>query len=155
MKTRFLIAVVVACWGVTGAANPAPFDGVDGGPVQVAPSDGERSGKPTLKKGMTADTILGLVGRPQQISTIQSEAGSGEVWVYRRVEQQYAQPAAVTMEMVPGFTGVVVQGSGIRDFSVPSYRLEKVKVIQVTSLLMFGGRMVAGVQTRERERTYD
>ena len=111
--------------------------------------------KSTLMKGMSADTVRRIVGAPQEIRPIKSEAGEGEVWIYRRVEKQWTQQSAVTMESVPGFAGTVGEGSGIRDFDVPAYRLERVRLIQVTRLLMFDGKMVSAVQSREQERTFE
>ncbi len=111
--------------------------------------------KPGLHPGMTADEIIKLIGKPQDVKTIATPAGKGEAWTYRRIAKQWTERAPVTTEMVPTFAGSGLGGDGIRDMAVPAYRTERITVYQVTSLLLVDGKMVTARQWPEKDQEFE
>lgn len=111
--------------------------------------------KRAISKGMTAEQVLQLVGKPTEVKPMASPAGKAEVWIYRRVADKWTQQTAATTETVMMYAGLGLDNDGIRPVTVPSMRMERIKIYQVTSLLMFEGKLVEAKQRFEKERTID
>lgn len=145
MKTRVLIALfsVLALVVSVGAAAPA------------AENPADTAVKKTLQKGMTADAVIELVGKPLQVKPMNSPEGKAEIWVYRRLADKWTTQTAATTETVMVYAGLGLDNDGIRPLTVPSQRTERVRVYQVTSLLMFNGTLIEARQRYEKERVID
>jgi hypothetical protein len=137
--------------GCATANDPAPAPQASVAPPAAAPSAG-KGALPVLKVGSTADEIVQLVGKPLDVTAKPSPEGKAEVWTYRRVvDQQTDQVASGVNNVqaynpVPGMTG-----------SSPEiqYRLVHYTIYQVTSLLMFNGKLITAKQWLEKVANYD
>jgi hypothetical protein len=136
----------LAAPGQKSAAKPPPADTAEARPA-----------KPALTKGMTAETVIGLIGRPLQIKPMDAPEGKAEVWTYRRVAKKWTTQTAATTEEVPAFIGIGMgaAGDGMGSVTTPIYRLEHITVYQVTRLLMFEDQLVNAKQWLEQERSFD
>lgn len=142
MKTRALIALfsMLALAVSVGAAEK---------PAETA------TAKRTIKKGMSAEMVLQIVGKPAEVKPMASPEGKAEVWVYRRLADAWTTQTAATTETVMVYAGLGLDNDGIRPLTVPSQRTERVRVYQVTSLLMFNGTLIEARQRYEKERLLD
>lgn len=118
--------------------------------VRTAPA--QAPARPALAKGMTAEAVIQVVGKPFEVKPMASAAGRAEIWIYRRVARKWTQQTAAGMDSVPMFTGLGQTNDGMHAVSVPSQKLEQVTIYQVTSLLMFDGRLVEATQRLEKEQ---
>lgn len=145
MKTRGLIAIlsVLALVGSVSAAAPA------------AEKPADTAVKKTLQKGMTAEAVIELLGKPLQVKPMNSPEGKAEIWVYRRLANKWTTQTAATTDTVMLYSGLGLDHDGIRPVTVPSLRTERVRVYQVTSLLMFNGTLIEARQRYEKEREID
>ena len=111
--------------------------------------------KPALEKGMTAEAILRLAGKPAEILPLQSTEGTAEKWIYRRkvgeTIHQTANTQVFETRMI-GFGGT--GGVQLGPVPVPEYRLKHVVGYQVTALLMIDGKLQLGRQWYEREEKF-
>lgn len=148
MKT-LLLSALVAC------AVSCPLVGASPSTEQAPAA--AKPAKPSVQKGMTADAVVAIIGRPMEIKPVVTEAGTGESWIYRRVARRVTNPVAPTVEKVPmwGGPGVNPAGGEIIDVNVPFQRLERITVYQMTALLFVDGKVVASKQWAEQERTFD
>ncbi len=114
-------------------------------------------GKPAIQKGMTAETVLGLIGKPREVRPIEAEGVQGESWIYRRVAKRVINQVAPTTQKVPawGGPGVNSKNGEIIDVDVPFMRNERVTIYQMTALLFIDGKLVASKQWHERESLFD
>jgi hypothetical protein len=158
MKTPFNfsilgIATLMLLGGTGFAATPAKP--TTSGKTPPAPN--AKPAKRALTKGMTADAIKALIGRPREIKPMKAPAGKAEVWIYRRVTKELTRQTAASMQTVPAFVGVGmgVAGDGMGSVSVPEFRLEHIKIYQVTRLLMFNDKLVTAKQWFEKESSFD
>jgi len=113
--------------------------------------------KPAIQKGMTAETVLGLIGKPREIRPVEAEGARGESWIYRRVAKRVINQVAPTTQKVPtwGGPGVNTKNGEIVDVDVPFMRNERVTIYQITALLFVDGKLVASKQWYERESLFD
>jgi hypothetical protein len=102
--------------------------------------------KPVLEKGMDAATIIQLVGKPDEISRLQSGEANAETWIYRRKINQTIHQTANTQAFIPAMVGFQASGPVIGKALVPEYRLKYVRDYQVTALLMVDGKLQLGRQ---------
>lgn len=108
-----------------------------------------------LEKGMTAEGIIALIGKPAEVRAMDVPEGKAEVWTYRRLLNEQVRQNAASVTMVPAFKGMNGDGPIIGDTPELNYHLEHVRDYQVTSLLMFDGKLVVGRQRIQREHTID
>lgn len=135
------------CVAASAADDPAPSS-------KQAPAV-EKRPEADLKVGMPSAAVTQLMGKPDSVSPMKTQAGKAEVWAYQRqlndrVEQ--IEAAIPIMVSVPGpnNTSHLVPGG------------EKVEVRQmhhitteVVELLMFNGHFVTQkVSHKERQETY-
>lgn len=155
MKHR-RVALVLACLLIRLCGS-----GLDAAPANPVADEAkqdrkaEKPAKPVIHKGMTAAEILRLIGKPEQVKPIVVGDVKGESWIYRRVAKRTMNQTAATMETVPTFGGLGIQGDGIVDIQVPSQRLENITIYQMTALLIFDGKLVATKQWFEQERHFE
>lgn len=109
--------------------------------------------KTALAKGMTAEQVQAIVGKPNEIRPIKNSKAKAETWVYRRLIEQRTEQTATGVEIRPAFVGLGVQGDGT--VTVPATRLERITTYQITWVLMIDGRMEMAKQTREVARSFD
>jgi hypothetical protein len=110
--------------------------------------------KPVLEKGMPAEVILQLVGKPDEISPLKSGESQAETWIYRRKIGQTVHQTANTQKTIPAMTGFTASGPTIGQAIVPDYRLKYVRAYQVTALLMVDGRLQLGRQWVARDEQF-
>lgn len=124
-------------------------------PAGVAVDAGH--GRPAIQKGMTADAVLGLIGKPREIRPIETEGVRGESWIYRRVAKRVINQVAPTTQKVPtwGGPGVNSKNGEIVDVDIPLMRNERITIYQMTALLFIDGKLVASKQWHERESLFD
>jgi hypothetical protein len=136
MKLRPLSLLVVLAAALVARAEPAAT-------------------KPALEKGMTAEAILQLAGKPAEVVALKTADGKAEKWIYRRkvgqTVKQSADNQAFETRMI-GFGGT--GGVQIGPVAVPDYRIKYVVGYQVTALLMVDGKLQLGRQWYEREEKY-
>ncbi len=112
------------------------------------------STQPVLEKGMNADAIRKIFGKPDDITPLKATDLKAEKWTYRRILKQSIIQTADTQKMVNTFGGFGEGGTKMVDAIEPDYRLKYVKIYQVTSLLMVDGKLTLGKQWVERNEAY-
>ncbi|ACB77370.1 hypothetical protein Oter_4096 [Opitutus terrae PB90-1] len=138
-----------ACGVAAGwAAQPAPKDAQPPAGQAKAKSD-----KPALAKGMTAEQVLKIAGKPDEIRPIKNPNAKAEAWIYRRVLARTSRETATHVVERPAFQGPGPSGEGVA--IDPVTRQERITTYQVTWVLMIEGRMQVAKQTREVERSFD
>ena len=143
----FLFLSVVA-WA------PAATASAPGKTAAAAESSGKAEashGRPVIHLGMTPDEVLKMIGHPDDTESIKTPAGEGERWTYKRLEKEYTDESAATVDTVPAFVGEAMPNQGMGDAQVPHYHLRHVKVYQVSTLLFVGGKLVAATQRPVKE----
>jgi hypothetical protein len=114
------------------------------------------AGRPAIAKGMSGATIRQLIGDPFEIRKIETDGASGESWIYRRDMGTEVTQEAVLVEQVPAFVGPGYGNSDNIDLiNVPSYRLKRTKLTQITALLMVEDTLVFARQWVERDTSYE
>lgn len=111
--------------------------------------------KPALEKGMTAEAILKVAGKPAEVVPLKTAEGKAEKWIYRRKIGQTVKQSADTQSFetrMIGFGGT--GGVQLGPVAVPDYRIKYVVSYQVTALLMVDGKLQLGRQWAEREEKY-
>ena len=159
MKTRSHLTVLALVAGFTCGPVVSAADHEIAAATPATPST-EKSAKnphgwPVLKKGMPADEVIRSIGKPESIKPMQTPEGKAEVWIYRRVANSVSRQAAVTTESVPAFNGIGVGNDSSGSVTIPSYRMEHITVYQVSSLLMFDGKLVTATQKVEQESHFE
>ena len=145
MKTRSL-RVLLATFGCFALGSAA---------LSAAPAkEAAKKARPALTKGMSAEEVRGIVGQPTEVEAIKTDEGKAEKWTYRREVDHTVIQTANTERTIPAFTGHNADGPVIGTAIVPDYRLKHVYTYQVTSLLMFEGRLVVAKQWLEREESF-
>lgn len=161
MKARKIFASVLTAAVLAGGAFARGEDAKTGTPQEpAAPPEKAKAlknpeGWPVLKKGATAEEVLKLVGKPDQIRPMDTKEGKAEVWVYRRLARHVERQSAVTTQNVTMFTGSGTGNDAYAATAVPVFRTEHINVYQVSSLLMFEGQLVTATQKVETERKFD
>jgi hypothetical protein len=110
--------------------------------------------QPVLEKGMSADAILKIYGKPDDVTPLKSTDVKAEKWTYRRILKESVIQTADTQRTVNTFGGFGEGGTKMVDAIEPDYRLKYVKIYQVTSLLMVDGKLTLGKQWVERNEAY-
>ncbi len=108
---------------------------------------------PVLKVGATAEEIVALVGKPLSVTVMPSAEGKAETWIYRRVlDQQTSQVAEASRgaPVVEPAHGIVSAGIEMPE---TEYHTVYITTYQVTSLLMFNGRLAASKQRIEKTQS--
>jgi hypothetical protein len=149
MKTLLLAAF-------TAVAVACPLAVASGGDSASAETGSAKSPKPSVRKGMTADEVVAVIGKPKEIKPVVTEVGTGESWIYRRVAKRVTNQVAPTVEKVPmwGGPGVNVANGEVIDVNVPFQRLERITIYQMTALLFVDGKVTASKQWIEQERNF-
>ncbi len=107
-----------------------------------------------LDKGMSAETIIQLIGRPLEIAPLVHDEVVAEKWTYRRLVDERTVQEAATDYTIPAFIGFSASGPEIGTATQLGFHLKHVKTYQVTSLLMVDGKLVLAKQWREENQTY-
>lgn len=110
-------------------------------------------GWPTLKKGMSADEVTRLIGKPESVKPLKTNEGAAEVWTYRREISRWTDERPMVQGEQEAF--ITPGAGGMGTIYVPEYRMEHITDTQVSSLLMFEGQLVTATQKVERERRLD
>ena len=111
-----------------------------------------KPGKPVIKLGMSPDEVVKIIGKPDKKEKVDTPAGKGEQWTYRRLAKEWTTQTAATVDTVPAYVGLAMPNEGIGETSVPSNHIENVKVFQVSSLLFIEGKLAAAKQWPEKEK---
>ena len=103
-----------------------------------------------VKKGMTAEQVRALVGKPEQIKPFKDGELHSEVWVYQRVISEEARMVAVTTQEIPVTNPLTGQTSLVAE---PVMSHEFIKVSEITELLMIDGRLIEWKRKPQVDRT--
>lgn len=112
-----------------------------------------KSAKPALAKGMTADEVLKIAGKPDEVRPIKNPEAKAEAWIYRRVLDRTTRETATHVMERPAFLGPGPSGEGVA--IDPVTRQERITKYQVTWVLMIEGRLAMAKQTQEVERSFE
>lgn len=146
--TAFILAgALCAVAGPLGAADAPP-----------AKATGEKppAAKRALEKGMPAEEIIKLIGKPAEIKPMpvpEGGTGKAEMWIYRRSGGTRSIQVPVGTRQVPGFVGINQELSAQHRTEV-IYGPKTIRIFNVTSLLMFNDQLVLARQSQETEERY-
>jgi len=109
-----------------------------------------------LEKGMTADEIRSLLGKPNQTTLMPTKEGMAQLWTYERRLLRSNRVAASTIA-VPVYKGPGMGDSNnIGTIDVPVDSDEHVVLLQTIKLMLLDGKLVEWkVSAKEESRTYD
>ncbi len=153
MKALSLFGLVASSIAVLAQAGIAA-DNAAG--AATAGESRTKDGKPVLDKGMTAETILRLVGKPDEIVPVAVSDGKAEKWIYRRFMGTEHLLDATTEETIPVFLRAnLAEGNVMGTATRPIFNLKHVTKFQMTALLMYEGELVVAKQWQEVSQSYD
>lgn len=116
----------------------------------------EKTAKPSVAKGMTAEEVRRSIGDPFKIKPIKNEDVKAESWIYRRTVRTDTTQEAVMTEQLPAFVGAATANpDGMGTVTVPVYRFKTTTITQVTALLMVDDKLEFAKQWLERDVRYD
>lgn len=153
MKSRLSHIAVAALASLVAASLLSATDAAP--PIsgsQTASADAQKAVKPSLQKGMSAAAVIQLIGKPEQIKSMNAPEGKAETWIYRRLLSRIVTQEATGSRDIPAFDGSVGAQMGTRPEIV--YSNVTVETYQVTHLLMFNDQLVVAKQWREQERAF-
>lgn len=113
----------------------------------------KKPGKPVLERGMDAEAVVRLFGKPDSVKPMKSPEGKAETWTYRRLLSKHMGQSATGVREVPGFDGSVGANAGKRTEIV--YRNVYTEIFQVTQILLYNDKVVVAKQWKEQEQSYD
>lgn len=115
-----------------------------------------KPGKRALEKDMTGETIISIIGKPNEITPMKSEQGKAETWVYRRKIGSKAVQVVIGERDVPAFIGLGGTGNDMNQSRKELiYGMKHVAIYRVTSILLFNNRLVTARQTDELSEKYE
>jgi hypothetical protein len=145
MKTPIIPALILALGSFACAVNAAE-------PPAAPPAEKkakEKKEKKPLAKGMTAEEVMQIVGKPAEVKAVESPEGNGEMWLYRRVAKRDTTQVATSVIDVPVFSPMSPNLEGTMKEVV--YSTQNVTYYQVTALLMVEGKLVYAKQWVEKD----
>lgn len=154
MKTSWIPAVAfgAACvfTGPGTASGATPSKTAPDVPSLTQNSESNRT-PPTLEAGMTAEEVQRAIGKPIEIKPIVTPEGKAETWIYRR---QIGKNT--TLDSIPtSFSSGALPDSLLGTSGPVEYRTKTTLVYQVTSLLMFQGKLVKAKQSVSQVMSFD
>jgi len=114
-----------------------------------------KAAKPGLEKGMSAETIVRLIGKPQEITPLTLSESKAEKWIYRRRLSERTVQEAATTHTIPAYLGFSASGPSIGTSVELDFRLKHITTYQVTSLLMIDGKLFLAKQWQEQSQSFD
>lgn len=148
MKRMLILSLVLSAWAI---AADEPKSAAATKPE--APKDA-LAAKTVLKRGTPAEALEKQFGKPQEVKEITTPDGKGVAWVYKRLAKTVTRQVAATLETQPVYAGLG-QAVSIRDVAVPSYRLERTEIYQMTALLLIDGKLVTAKQWVTEQKQFD
>ncbi|HEY4247146.1 MAG TPA: hypothetical protein VGM64_09835 [Lacunisphaera sp.] len=147
-----LLCVAICCLIFDAAPAAESTSSIDG-------KTNHSESKPVLEKGMSAERIVELIGKPAEIKPMETNkemAGRAETWIYRRPMKKRTIQVPVGTRDVQVFAGIG-QGDAnmMKTMKEPVYSNKYVTEFQVTSLLLVDSHLVIARQTREELETFD
>lgn len=150
MKTRSKLSLLLSsCVLLTALASYAATE-----TKSASPSPTKSTEKPKLAKGMTTEAIVALIGRPVEITPMKTDTGKAETWIYRRVIDTKTTQVASSTQSVPAFLGINKNGADIGTTTIPQFHFKKIITFQVTTLLIFEGKLVVAKQSIEQSESF-
>lgn len=136
-----MFAVLGGCAAAPNASTPSPAaDAAQAAYARELPAGKEA----TLKAGMTAAEVKGIMGEPAEISPVQSPAGKAERWMYYRTTHGASAQVQVGMSSTP--TSTMYDSNGklvvLKTLDVPIYKMQTEYFDETINLLMYDGRFV-------------
>ncbi len=109
-----------------------------------------------LQRGMTADEVRALLGKPDQAAMTPTREGMAQLWTYRRRVLRLNQVAASTIA-VPVYKGPGMgDANNIGTIDKPTDSNEHVILMQTIKVMLLDGKVAEWkVSEREIGRTYD
>ena len=138
----------------SASAGARPAAGRTGIPGETGKKE-IAAAKPAIRLGMAPEEVVKVIGRADKTEPVETPAGKGEQWTYRRLERQWTQQTAAVVDMVPAFVGLAMPNDGLGETAVPMQKMETVRVYQVSSLLFIEGKLAAAKQWPEKETQID
>lgn len=158
MKTPvFLWSVLAATTSLMAAPDSADRAALNE-PVAAAEApvaSHVKAAKPVLEKGMAAETIVRLIGKPQEVAPLSPAESKAEKWTYRRRVSERTTQEAATTHTIPAYLGFTSGGPSIGTTEILDFRLKHTTTSQVTSLLLIDGKLVLAKQWQEQSQSYD
>jgi len=136
--------VVPAATAADAVSNPPPET-----PAQSKTGPAVKNANPPLAKGMTAEQVLQIAGKPAEIKPLSSPEGKAEKWIYRRTVDRLTRPLATGVTHVPAYKGAALPEGAVPELS---FSVERITIYEVTALLMFDSKLVMAKQWRETSR---
>jgi outer membrane protein assembly factor BamE (lipoprotein component of BamABCDE complex) len=155
LRALSVLTAALLASGCATADNPAPKPQADAPAPASAPTAGGSVAKgalPVLKVGSTADEIVQLVGKPLDVTPKPSPEGKAEVWTYRRIVDQTTGQVASGMNNVQAYNPIPGTTGSAPDLQ---FKLVHYTIYQVTSLLVFDGKLVTAKQWLEKVADYN
>jgi outer membrane protein assembly factor BamE (lipoprotein component of BamABCDE complex) len=106
-----------------------------------------------LEKGMSADTVRKLLGKPAEITLRRTAEGTVEEWTYHRNFQR-AEQVPAGMREVPAFVGPTGGSGGMGTMQEPIYTIEIHDIDETLKLLMFKGSLMEWKSAFTDRRSY-
>lgn len=145
-----LIALLAGC-ASTPSSSPVAGDHSAANSTMTAPGELEA----TLQKGMTADVVRGIMGKPNETKPMKSPAGEAEIWIYHRKIQGSVQQVMVGMKSTP-ITSISSTGqtSIIQSIDEPILRQQTEIIEETVNLLIFEGKFVEKTRSVQKHLEY-
>ena len=128
------------------AATPAPT-----APATPDPKAGKVAADPasTLTQGMPAETILKIMGKPDEVKPMKTEKGKAETWVYSHdLGQRVDQFQVSTPDIIVSVTDAK---GGVRQLVTPGHpetREIRYTMVEMIEVLMFNDHYVMNKVSR-------
>ncbi len=142
-SNRFLLWLTLGGLALTGCAGTSPAPTAQPGAAATDPWQ-------TLTRGMTADQVRAILGKPREVRPMQTQGG--EIWVYERTAGTDVDLVATRTEDQPYIDPISGQQ---RTVSSPVYSRELRTVTQELNLLIYEGKLVSWKASLRRERRFD
>jgi hypothetical protein len=146
----WVVGLALSLVGVSQASENAAPAAKD----QKAEASSKKPAKQPLEKDMPAEKIIELIGKPQEVTPMESKEGKAETWVYRRKIGTKSTQVVVGTRDVPAFVGIGVGNDSMQTRKEMIYGMKDISIVRVTSLLMFNDKLVLAKQWDEASEKY-
>lgn len=152
--------MIPRCFSSALLAVALPFFGgvVQAADAPAGPAKEQKTGaspkKQPLEKDMPADKIIELIGKPEEVTPMESKEGKAETWIYRRKVGTKSTQVVVGTRDVPAFVGIGLGNDSMQNRKELIYGMKDMSIVRVTSLLMFNDKLVLAKQWDELSEKY-
>ena len=104
-----------------------------------------------LVRGMTAEQVTQLLGKPTRVATVPDAAVKSEIWTYRISVKQSTDQVATSMRDVSVFDPLT---NDIKTIKEPVFQLQYTHTYTTLELLMVDGKLIERKGGREIDRSF-